>query len=229
MKKTLVYLFCVCFPLLATNNTKQPLFIGHETCNINIYAGLSALADSLNNHVDYNIKTVTDIETLLHSKGYTVIASLPLNTMMFDIKSNFTEKQMQELDDDNIILNYNCWNITAIISTKGEKTVYEKPYSICRESNYLVMANPTYNYGTNILRQAIYNYSYSVDEKQGENNSYIFKNPLADSMHAILFGANSSVLKQYKEIPDDLGILKSVPYCCTPQDMTPWCVKFRSK
>ena len=56
MKKTLVYLFCVCFPLLATNNTKQPLFIGHETCNINIYAGLSALADSLNNHVDYNIK-----------------------------------------------------------------------------------------------------------------------------------------------------------------------------
>lgn len=226
MKKIFIcFLVCLCFPLIAEKTPVAPSFISHETCNVNIYNTLFDLKDSLNRTIGYNIKTVKDIETLLNKKGYKVIASLPANTLMLNIKSAFWNKQTEALEEDNFrMLNYDCWGLTASMAIRGQKPVYEMPYSICRETTYLVVSDSKHNYGTNILKYAVYNIGFFAPA--GYNST---GDSMSDSVDAVLLGARPYVAKEYEEIPDDLGILNRIPNCCTPDDMAPWCVTFRRK
>lgn len=228
MKRMILCFFCLSLPLMAEKAPITPLFISHETCNINIYETMLNLKDSLNNEVNYDVKTVKDIEVLLNKKGYHVIASLPANTLMLNVKSVFSNKETESLaegdDLDFRMLRYDCWDVTASIAEKGQKPVYERPYSICRESTYIIVSNSKYEYGADLLKYALYN---SVSYFPAEYNAGRYS--MSDSIDAVLLGPRPYVFKEYKLIPHDLGILNIVPYCCTPDDKSPWCVTFRGK
>ncbi|MCX6112004.1 MAG: hypothetical protein NTY22_01785 [Proteobacteria bacterium] len=217
MKKSFLYIFCICFPLIATANDK---IIRHETCQIEIASNFGKLTDNYpGNYVPYNANTIQGIESLFYSRGYHPTKESSPNVMSLNINSTFKVEQRERYDEDIITMDdYDCWDVTVTIPRKGQKPIYENKYSDCRERVSLAIfaiydSRDYEDYRAVILKDAVYNNMSS----------------LSDSIDAVLLGARDSARKKYKSIPTNIGILNDIPYCCSPHDSTFLCEIFRKQ
>ena len=244
MKRLFVYILCICFPLaiFPSNEIIQSSAINHETCQIRIYSNFSKLKDMFNNNVDYNITTMQGIESLFLEKGYQPVTGFSPNVMSLNLYSAFF--YMSQRRDNTILLEWTtskekrnklCWLVGAIITTEGKEPTYSRPYKTCRNNNSASYSSDNYkeltlvaeelyikaekSYSDRIYLDAVYNKTSSISS--GES--------LSDSIDAVLLGASDYAYKKYKEIPTDIGILKSLPYCCTPQDNSLRCIELNER
>ncbi len=248
MKTSFVYLMFFCFTLIATSAEIKP--IHHENCKIEIYSNFIKLKDINGKPVEYKLDTIKAIKSLFVSKGYTPVAGFYPGVMSLDINSFLRQEEQERVIDYNGIEpepfrgdfeteTWYCWNVTATI--KGDSPLYQKRYATCKNSRSPELYMETiYDYDSKILRNAIYtgsHYYNTLDDEEMDINpaytthadrGYQFTGgPVANAMEEVLLGPSAETIKEYKDIPNDSGILKNIPYCCTPQDLTSQCVASR--
>ena len=255
MKKSLVCLVCLCFPLIAITGETKPTH--HENCKIEIYSNFIKLKDINKQTVEYNFAAVSAIQSLFISRGYEPVAGFYPGVMSLNIESFLREEEREMVTPEEFMSTRGefytqklyCWDVTATI--KGNDLVYKNKYSACRDSESPNLYEETDNYVDKIMGDAFhFSGSLSSTAAFDDEMTNVIKDllasetvsgynppaivgyqftggPLADSIEAVLLGASAETIKEYKEIPSNIGILKNIPYCCTPQNKTPRCIASR--
>ncbi len=214
MKQHLIYIFCLCLPLVATaDEFKQMPPFSDKTCNIQFYTTLNNFKDAEGNSISYNNRTMVNIEDLLHRNGYHPVASVPAD-LSLDIAVGF-----------NQLPSHGCWNVDAVI-TKNGKPTYKQEYSTCRSVALYKdkVFKETNDYKDKIDFDALYNHKY-YDPNGFNSSGYT----LSDSVDSVLLGVGGPVVDEYELTSGNLCLLEKLPHCCTPQDDSNQCKKLRGE
>jgi len=221
MKQHLIYFFCICLPLVANSSEKtQGSAISHQTCQIQIYSNFNKLIGRDGNHVQYDVETKTRVESLFTDKGYKPVTLSGPNIMSFDVSSIFSDEQNIGSGPK-----YLCWHVEATICSKDEE-LYSRHYLSCRDKEMaafgLKLVEEKGSYSEKIYYNAVYDVNYYDPNLKFSTGFF-----LSNAIDAVLLGGTQDSRRGYKEIPTDIGILKKVPYCCTPNDNTQLCLDLK--
>jgi len=202
--RTSFFLFVfVCFATEAHSD-----FIIHNNCQVNIYHNFSkGVIDFNDNNARYDTNTVIGIENLLISKGYHPVASYYVD-MSLDISSKFYKKELGEFVDMGPA-DYACWDLSVTMTNKKGTNVFKNSYETCRNMNMIA----------DVLGDGVLNKNFG-DTIYFDAFSY----HMPEALHAVLLGATSEQQDDYNHIPKNIAIVNSIPYCCTPQNITKNCL-----